>query len=70
MLETDFNILVWGIRMPRRAFGYARGEIWATEAERIRMLRGGIQMPETEFGCPRGHSDTIKKLLNREYPDA
>ena len=34
------------------------------------MLREGIRMPESEFGCPRGHSDTMKRLLHREYPDA
>jgi len=27
-------------------------------------------MPETEFRCPRGHSDTINKLLNGGYLDA
>ena len=55
--------------MPKRAFRYARDEIWATKAEGIRMLRGGIRMLETEFGCPRGHSDTIKGLLHGGYLD-
>ena len=56
--------------MHERAFGYAWVEIWVAEAEGIRMLRGGIQMPESEFVCPRRHSDTIKRLLHGGYSDA
>ena len=58
------------IRMPRIAFGYAREEIWIAEAEGIRMPKDGIRMPKAAFECPRGHSDTIKRLLHGGYPDA
>ena len=55
--------------MLKRAFGYAGDEIWAAEAEGMRMLRG-IRMPRTTFGCPRGYSDTLYKLLHGGYSDA
>ena len=58
------------IRMPKRAFGYAGNEIWAAEVEGIRIPKDGIRMPEIEFGCPRGHSNTLFQLLNGGYPDA
>ena len=35
-----------------------------------RYLEGGIWMPESEFGCPRGHLNTLSKLLHGGYPDA
>ena len=65
LLELIFKILEWGIRMPKRAFGYVGNEIWAAEAESIRIPKNGIRMLEIEFGCPRGHSDTLNKLLKR-----
>ena len=34
------------------------------------MHRRGIRMLETEFGCLRGHSDTLYKLLHGGYLDA
>ena len=34
------------------------------------MPKDGIRMPESEFGCPRRHSDNVKRLLHGGYPDA
>ena len=56
--------------MHERAFGYAWDEIWVAEAEGIRMPKDGIRIPKVAFGCPRRHSDTIKKLLHGGYPIA
>ena len=55
--------------MPKKSIRIRWKQGLTAEAEGIQMHRGGIRILETEFGCPRGHSDTLYKLLHEGYPD-
>ena len=58
-------MLEGSIRMAKRAFGYAGDEIWAAEAEGIRIPKNGILMPKATFECPRGTFGYSEQVAER-----